>query len=177
MDDETLDKHLEIVRKDFRDKFEAGDKLALLDCIRWCSHYNLPFPGWALSFLSDASGKYLSGVSSNFHDALFGAKRKMGRHSNAATKRRESHELLFDIVTALRNHGYKGDALWVRSRGLLQELVLTPDRELRLRKRALKNVPEVETIKKRFERMTKDEMRPTGFAYMIPWFVNLDDQK
>ena len=88
----------------------------------------------------------------------------------------ERHELLFDIVTALRNHGYKGEALWVRSRELLQELVLTPDRELRLRKRALKKVPEVETIKKRFERMTKDGMRPTGFAHMIPWLVKLDDQ-
>ena len=177
MDDETLDKHLEIVRKVFRDKFEAGDKLALLDCIRWCSHYKLPFPGWALSVLSGASGKYLKGASSNFHDALFGARRELGRHSNAATRRRESHELLFDIVTALRNHGYRGDALWARSRELLQKLMLTPDRELRLRKRVLKNVPEVQTIKKRFERMTKDGMRSTGFAHMIPWFVKLENQK
>ena len=105
MDDETDDKLLEIVRHGFRQQFERGDKMALLDCIGWCDRYGLPLPRWALTALSEASGRYLSGVSSNFHDALFGTKKTIGRHSNPSTARKESHELLFDSVTALRNIG------------------------------------------------------------------------
>ena len=156
MDEETHQKHLEVVRTGFREQFEGGEKLALLDCIRWCHRYGLPLPRWALTVLSNASGKYLSHVSANFHDALFGARKETGRHSNPATRRRESHQLLFDIVTALKKRGFKGEGLYERARELLQQLHPTADNALQFATKAPGKTPSVETIKKRFEKLKRD---------------------
>ena len=175
MDDEDYQKHLEVVRNGFRKQYQSGDKLALLDCVRWCHSYHVPLPLWALAALSNASGKYLSGISSNFHDALFGALKGTGRHSNPATARREPHQLLYDIVTALRKHGLKGDGLYERARELLQQLHLTADMGLIFRKKKPSKVPKVETIKKRFEKMKRDRVRPSGFAHLMPMIVDLGD--
>ena len=174
-DDEDYQKHLEVVQKGFREQYQSGDKLALLDCIRWCHRYSVPVPHWAIAVLSNASGKYLSGVSSNFHDALFGAHKETGRHSDPATARRESHQLLYDIVTALRNHGLKGDRLYERAQELLQQLHLTADMGLKFRKEKLSKVPKVDTIKRRFEQMKRDGARPSGLAHLMPMIVDLGD--
>ena len=175
IDEETHAKHLEVVQKRFREQYQSGDKLALLDCIRWCHRYSVPAPHWAIAVLSKASGYYLSGVSDNFHDALFGARKDTGRHSNPATARRESHQLLYDIVTALRNHGLKGDRLYERAQELLQQLHLTADMGLKFRKKKLSKVPKVDTIKRRFEQMKRDGARPSGLAHLMPMIVDLGD--
>ena len=173
MDDESYKKHLEVVQHGFRAQFERGDKLALLDCIRWCDANALPLPHWALTVLSKAAGKYLLGVSATLHDALFGARKDTGRHANLATGRRESHHLLFDIVTALKQAGFKGDRLYARARELLQQLYLTPDRKLVFRDTTPRNILKKDTIKKRFEKMQNDGARPSGFVHLIPLMVDL----
>lgn len=177
VDDEDHQKHLEVVQKGFRSQFEDGDTLALLDCIRWCESYGVPIPAWARIVLSNASDKYLSGVSSNFHDALFGARKKDGRHSNPRTARRETrhHQLIYDLVFALRLRGFKGDQLYVRTQELLKILHLDADNRLGVRRQQTREVPEVETIKKRFERMQRDGARPSGFAHLMPMIVDLGD--
>ena len=175
MDDEDYQKHLEIVQHGFREQFEGGENLALLDCIRWCHRYGLPLPHWALTVLSIASANYLSRVSANFHDALFGARKDTGRHSNPAMRRRESHQLLFDIVAALKKRGFKGDGLYERARELLQQLCLTADNALTFRSTQPRKTPKEETIKKRVEKMKKDGTRPSGFAHLIPLMMDLGD--
>jgi hypothetical protein len=182
IDDEILDnedhqKHIEVIEKGFRRQFEAGDELALLDCIRWCDSYHLTIPAWVRSVLSTASNKYLSGVSSNFHDALFGAKKKDGRHSNPRTARQETrqHQLAYDLVIALRQHGLKGDQLYKRTREFLQILYIDVDNRLRFRKQKSSESLQIKTIKKRVERMKRDGARPSGFAYLMPMIVDLGD--
>ena len=177
VDDEDYQKHLEVVQKGFRSQFEDGDPLALLDCIRWCESYGVTIPAWARFVLSNASDRYLSGVSSNFHDALFGARKKDGRHSNPRTARRETrhHQLIYDLVFALRRHGFKGDQLYVRTHELLQILHLDADNRLSVRRQQARKGPNVETIKKRFEKMKRDGARPSGFAHLMPMIVDLGD--
>lgn len=174
-DEDDYEKHVDVVEKGFRGQFEDGDKLALLDCIRWCETYHLTIPAWARVELSIASGKYLSGVSSNFHDALFGARKKEGRHSNPRTARLETrpHQLIFDLVSALKRHGFKGDALYKRARELLQILHTDFDNRLSVRKEPARKSPKQESIKKRFEQMRKGGARPSGLVHMIPMMVDL----
>ena len=178
MDEETYQKHLVVIRNGFREQFESGDKLALLDCIRWCHEYGLPFPHWALAALSRASGKYLVGVSSNFHDALFGARKDIGRHSNPATARRasRSHQLIYDLVTILRQRGLKGDRVYEHTEELLRILRISADNQSLIVGKDLKRrVPDAGTIKKRYEKMRNDGARPSGFAHLIPMMVGLGD--
>ena len=42
MDDEDYQKHLKVVRNGFREQYQSGDKLAVLDCVRWCHSYHVP---------------------------------------------------------------------------------------------------------------------------------------
>jgi hypothetical protein len=181
VDDEDHQKHLEVVENGFRSQFEKGDVLALLDCIRWCDSYGLSIPVWVRSELSKASNKYLSGDSDNFHDALFGERKKIGRHSKPSRTRLENrrHQLTFDLVFALRQRGFKGDRLYDRAKELLPEFHVDSDNRLIYKNQEARNGPdngpEIETIKKRVEQMKRDGARPSGFAHMLlPMIPDLD---
>ena len=177
MDVETYDKFSEVARDGFREQYESGDKLALIDCIRWCDRHDLSLPRWALVALSQAAGKYLDGVSENLHDAVFGAQKAVGRHANPRTARRDSvsHQLIFDVVTALKTHGYKGGRLYDRAQEILQEIRITPDKVLKYQDGDPRGSLDQDTIKKYYERQRNAGMKPTVFAGLMPDIVDMGD--
>lgn len=175
MDDETYGRLLKVARDGFREQYESGDKLALLDCIRFCDQNDIPLRRWAIAELSEAAGRYLQGVSVNFHDAVLGARKEDGRHSNPATKRRASlsHQLLFDVVTALKDHGYKGHRLYERAEEILTQLRMTPDKALKYTAGDPRQLPNQETIKKRYETERNAGRKPTLFAGLMPDIIDM----
>ena len=179
MDDEDYQKHMEIVKIALRGEFESGDKLALLDCIRWCDEYGLHLPNWALETLSRVAGLYLSRKKDTLDEALFGSKVRMGRLARPATARRvsRSDQFIYDTVVALRRRGYKGDSLYERAQELLRTMYLDDDNRLIFMKDLARQVPKVETIKKKCEKLNKKGVRPSGWAHLIPMMVDLHGNK
>ena len=177
MDEETRANHLEVVQKGFRRQFDDGDKLALLDCIRWCDDYDLPLPRWALVALSQVAGRYLERKKDTLDEALFGSRVRMGRLAHRATARRQSRkdQLIYDTVVALNRTGFQGGSCYDRARELLQTMCVDADNRLIFEKVDEGKVPQPETIKRKYERMKKAGVRPSGFAYVIPMMVNLGD--
>ncbi len=177
VDDEDHEKHLHVVQHSFRKQFDDGDKLALLDCIRWCEEYGVELPGWALRELSIAAGRYLYGVSQNYHVALLGAITP-GRHGNPATRRRyeQEHQLWFDLVWALRQHEFKGYRLYEQAQKLLGEIYIDADGRLTTGERPKREdeaIPDPETIRDRVESMKNEGARPSGFAHFIPQLIDI----
>ena len=138
------------------ERFRGRDQLALLDCVVLCDEENYPIPRWARCASAMMAQRYLCGLSATLDDALFGATRRNGRHSNPATKRREEaqHELWFDIISAHKANGLKGDALWdviledVESHGLPRGV--TPPR-----------IPTIETLKRFYREKKKSGAKPS----------------
>ena len=177
MDEETYRQHLEVVRYGFRNQFDSSDKLAVLDCVRWCEEYGLPLPSWALKELSGAVGRYLSGDSKNFHLALLGPS-TAGRHGNPLTRRRyqREHQLWFDLVCALRKVGFKGDRLYEQTQKLLETVRISPSNELVIEPRSEADgnaCPDTETIRERIHKLEKARTRPSGFAHLIPMMIDI----
>ena len=177
MDEETRRKHLEIVEKGFRAQFEDGDKLVLLECVRWCDDYDLPLPRWALVALSQVAGRYLYREKDTLDNALFGSKVRMGRLANRATARRHSRkdQLIYDTVFALKRAGFRGNRCYDRAHELLQAMCVDADNRLIIERPEEGKVPQPETIKKKYERMKKAHVRPSGFAHFMPMIVDLGD--
>lgn len=162
---------LEAWMADFREAFRRGDKFALLECVMFCANSELALPRWALVELASAAYKYASGKpSENFHDAIFGARKRFGRHSQAATKRRDElkHQVWFDIVWALRQQGYKGDRLYEQARiEIGRGFAILPDGELQFSACPAPKAPNAETLKKTVGRLRKKKVRPKfAFAFM-----------
>jgi hypothetical protein len=152
---------------DYREAFQGGDKMALLECVIFCDTSDVPLPRWALAKLAAAADAYISRTSENFHDAIFGAALKpVGRHAQAATKRRDEveHQRWFDIVWALKQQGYKGNDLSERAINEISKGHLRSGR----REKAYqpRRVPTAETQRKTVQRMQKAGARPK-FAFMF----------
>ena len=176
MDEETLTKHYEAVRDDFRVQFRNGDRLALLDCIMWCDDYALSLPTWALQALSRIARQYMEREKDTLDDALFGSKVKYGRLAHPATSRRQLHDdqLTYDTVFALRKRGFKGTLLYERAHELLRTMYLDGN-SLIISSQQRARVPLPESIKKKYEAMKRHQVRPSGIAHLIPMMVGLDD--
>ena len=177
MDEESLRKHLEVVQHGFRENFQGGNRLALLDCIRWCDDYGLSLPTWALQALSRVAGQYLEKKKDTLDEALFGSKVRHGRLAHPATSRRQvrNDQLTFDTVFALRKKGFKGDLLYERAHELLGTMCLDSDNRLAVGTQQRARVLLPESIKKKYEAMKRRQVRPSGFAHLIPMMVDLDD--
>jgi len=151
----------------YSEHFRAGDRLALFHCVVLCDEENYPIPRWARSDFAMMAQRYLCGLSATVDDALFGATKPIGRHSNPATKRREEaqHELWFDIISAHKANGLKGDALWdvvledVEKHGLPRGV--TPPQ-----------VPRIETLTKTYQKMKRSGAKPSVQSLL---FRNLDE--
>ena len=137
-------------------RLQAGDGLALLDCAMLCHEEKYPIPRWARYALAMVAQRYLSGTFATLDDALFGAKKSPGRHSKAATKRRKEaqHQLWFDIISAHKANGLKGDTMWdvvledVKRHGLPRGVTLPP-------------VPTIETLRKSYQKMKRSGAKPS----------------
>ena len=148
-------------------RLQAGDGLALLDCVVLCHEEKYPIPGWARYALAMVAQRYLSGTFATLDDALFGAKKSIGRHSNLATKRRKAaqHQLWFDIASAYKANGLRGDELWD---AVLEEVI-----EYRLPKGVKPPpVPTAETLRKTYQKMKKKGVKPSVQSLL---FRNLDE--
>jgi len=137
-------------------RFRARDRLALLDCVVLCDEENCATPRWARVVLAKMARRYLSGLSATLDDGLLGPKRSVGRHSNPATKRRQEaqHQLWFDISSAHKANGLKGDALWdvvkedVKRNGLGRGLAPPPVRA-------------TTTLEKAYQKMKRSGAKPS----------------
>ena len=165
------------IRHGFRKQFESGDKLAFLDCIRWCDDYGVPLPHWALMVLSQVARLYLYKTKDTLDEALFGSKVRTGRRAKLTTDRLQSRkdQLLYNTVVALKLRGFKGDRLYQRAHELLCILKVDADNWLIVGKKQKNGVLLAATIKKKYERMKQNGVRPSGLAHMIPMMVDLDD--
>jgi hypothetical protein len=138
------------------ERFRGRDQLALLDCVVLCDEENYPIPRWARCASAMMAQRYLCGLSATLDDALFGAKKSPGRHSKAATKRRKEaqHQLWFDIISAHKANGLKGDAMWdvvledVKRHGLPRGVAPPP-------------VPKLETLTKTYQKMKRSGAKPS----------------
>lgn len=176
MDDDTRNQLIEIVRDAGRKQFRKGDKLVLFDCIRTCAEYRLQLPRWALLELSKAFGRYLTGKNDDLNGAFFGARIRLGRHSNLATQRRENRDaqLLLDTVAALRRKGLKGDELYNQSRTVLRKIRVDQDNRLIVLETPKGSVPEFDTIKNAAKPLKTIEERASMISHLIPLFVDID---
>jgi hypothetical protein len=177
MDEIELPRHLSFIQSVLKDSYYNGDKLALLHCINWCEEHGLNIPAWARSELSNGAKKYLRGTSENFHDAIFGARKRVGRHSQDSTRNREQrqYQLIVDIVAALANEGYRGDRKWERARDLIAVIKLSPEGKLSLRRTGLKRPPKTETIETKWKRRNKVGIKPSSIQFLIPMIVNINN--
>ena len=149
-------------------RFQEGDKLALMDCVVICAVENITMPRWARHELAWVFLRYLYGTSDNLDDALFGAKKSPGRHSKPATKRREEaqHQLWFDIVTALKEDGFRGRQLWKRALELIKQSYAVPFGQavgFSLPEGVKPPpTPDVETLKKTYYKLRKKDTKPSA---------------
>ena len=158
----------EALAQNYWKRVQKGDKLALMDCVVICAVENIVIPRWARHELARVFLRYLYGTSDNLDDALFGAKKSPGRHSKAVTKRRKDaqHQLWFDIVTALKEDGFRGRQLWERALELIKQSYAVPFGQ-GVRFSLPKGVkppptPDVETLKKTYYKLREKGTKPSA---------------
>ena len=166
------DKIAEVAEVGYLDLFRKGDRLALLDCLIWCNEHSLRLPRWATDELAKSAQRYLDRTSENFHDAVFGARKDVGRHAQPATKRANQHtdQLLFDVVTALRKKGFKGDGLYETTQDVLGRLRPNVIGGTTFSDITEKRDPD--TIKKRYLQLRKNGAKASKMVDVIPHMVD-----